>query len=146
MRRPEDGRVGDKGAFKLHVRVHAQIMTGDLPHVLIGAIGFASIARPNECAASPERSRRARMGARREPRPARVKWPCKLPLICRTAPGRHGGPRHSGTSERAGPGKRPRPTSTARDSSKLPGTRTTIRPHLLSRCLLSPMTKFAIAC
>ena len=44
---------------------------------------------------------------------ARVKWLCKPPLICRTAPGRHGGPRHSGRSERAGPGRRPRPTSTA---------------------------------
>ena len=53
------------------------------------------------------------MGTRRERPPARVKWPCKLPLICRTAPGRHGGSGHSGTSERAGPGKRPRPASTA---------------------------------
>ena len=50
-RRPEDGRVGDKGVCKLRARVHTQIMTGDLPSVLICAIGFASIARANECAA-----------------------------------------------------------------------------------------------
>ena len=52
-RRPEVGRVGDKGVCKVRARVHAQIMTGDLPRVLICAIGFASIARPNECAARP---------------------------------------------------------------------------------------------
>ena len=50
-RRPEDGRVGDKGVCKVCARVHAQIMTEDLPRVLICAIDFASIARPNECAA-----------------------------------------------------------------------------------------------
>ena len=52
-RRPADGRVGDKGVCKLCARVHAQIMTGDLPRVLICAIDFASTARPNECAARP---------------------------------------------------------------------------------------------
>ena len=52
-RRPEDGRVGDKGVCKVCARVHAQIMTGDLPRVLICAIGFASIAGPHECVARP---------------------------------------------------------------------------------------------
>ena len=53
------------------------------------------------------------MGTRCEAPSARVKWPSKLPLICRTMPGSHGGPRHSGMSERAGPGNRPSPASTA---------------------------------
>ena len=50
-RRLEDGRVGDKGVCEVCARMHAQIMTGDLSLVLICAIDFASIARPNECAA-----------------------------------------------------------------------------------------------
>ena len=46
-RRPEGRRVGDKGVCKLRARVHAQIMTGDLPGVLICAIDFASIGAAN---------------------------------------------------------------------------------------------------
>ena len=60
--RPEDGRVGDKGVCKLCAWVHAQIMAGDLPRVLICTIDFASIAWPNKCAACPKRSRRAFFG------------------------------------------------------------------------------------
>ena len=71
--------------------------------MLICAIGFASIARPNECAARPPDDPGASVLEPGANPPARVQLLCKLPLICRTAPGRHGGPRHSGTSERAGP-------------------------------------------
>ena len=52
-RRPEPVQVGGIGVCKLCARMHAQIMTGDLPRGLICAIDFASIAWPNECAARP---------------------------------------------------------------------------------------------
>ena len=43
-RRPEVGRISGGGFCELWAPVHAQIMTGDLPRVLICAIDFESIA------------------------------------------------------------------------------------------------------
>ena len=57
-RRPEDGRIGEKGIYMVCARVHAQIVRGDLPRALIRAIDFASIKRPNECAARAPTIRR----------------------------------------------------------------------------------------
>ena len=58
-------------------------------------------------------SPRAGMAAGRSTAPGAFEAACKLLLICGTAPGCHGGPRHVGGSEVAGAGSRPRPTSTA---------------------------------
>ena len=52
-RRPEPVLVGGIEVCKLCARMHAQIMTGDLPRGLVCIFDFASIARPNECAARP---------------------------------------------------------------------------------------------
>jgi hypothetical protein len=46
-RRPECGRVGDRGVCKLDARAHAQIMTVDLARGLIRTTDFASIVRAN---------------------------------------------------------------------------------------------------
>ena len=75
-RRSEDGRVGDKGGLQgLRMGACANYDGRFAPCVVICAIDFASIARPNECTHAAGRSRRARIGSVREPPPARVKWP-----------------------------------------------------------------------
>ena len=58
-------------------------------------------------------SPRAGIAAGRSTAPGAFEAACKLLLICGTAPGCHGGPRHVGSNEVAGAGSRPRPESTA---------------------------------
>ena len=57
--------------------------------------------------------RHASIAARRSTALGALEPARQLLLICFTLPGCHGGPRHSGTSKRAGAGSRPRPASTA---------------------------------
>ena len=75
-RRSEDGRVGDKGGLQgLRTGACANYDGRFAPCVVICAIDFASIARPNECAARRRAIQARPYWQRAQTTPARVKWP-----------------------------------------------------------------------